>query len=317
MTRIGFIGIGLMGLPMCHRLLAAGYPLTVWNRSPDKCAPLVAAGATRATSPAALTGECAVVMLCVADTAAVEDVFRRADGVAAGLAPGKTLIDFSSIDPAATRELATATRAAGAHWLDAPVSGGVVGAEAGSLVIMAGGEAEALEPLRPLLAQLSQRVTHMGGSGAGQVTKICNQLIVAANAVLIAEAVALAERAGVDAGRLAPALAGGFADSKPFQLLAPRMSTRQFEPVQWRVRTLLKDLDMAGHLAARCGSPAPLAAQAAGLMRTHAAQGFLDQDLSSLITLFANATPGEPRPDTADGGQHGLHAGESAGPPDR
>lgn len=317
MTRIGFIGIGLMGLPMCRRLLAAGYPLTVWNRSPDKCAPLVAAGATLATSPAALTRECAVVMLCVADTAAVEDVFRHADGVAAGLAPGKTVIDFSSIDPAATRALALATRAAGANWLDAPVSGGVAGAEAGSLVIMAGGEAEALEPLRLLLAHLSQRVTHMGPSGAGQVTKICNQLIVAANAVLIAEAVALAERAGVDAGRLAPALAGGFADSRPFQLLAPRMSARRFEPVQWRVRTLLKDLDMAGQLAAQCGSPAPLAAQAAGLMRTHAAQGFLDQDLSSLINLFANAIPGEPRPDTADGGQRVRNAGEPVGPPDR
>lgn len=317
MTRIGFIGIGLMGLPMCRRLLAAGYPLTVWNRSPAKCAPLVAAGATLATSPAALTEACEVIMLCVTDTAAVEDVFRRADGIAAGLAPGKTLIDFSSIDPAATRALAAVTRAAGVHWLDTPVSGGVVGAEAGSLVIMAGGDAEALEALRPLLAPLSQRVTHMGGSGAGQVTKICNQLIVAANAVLIAEAVALAERAGVDAGRLAPALAGGFADSKPFQLLAPRMSARQFEPVQWHVRTLLKDLDMAGHLAARCGSPAPLAAQAAGLMRTHAAQGFLDQDLSSLINLFANATPGEPRPDTAEGGQRGINSGEPAGPPDR
>ncbi|MCC2637186.1 MAG: 2-hydroxy-3-oxopropionate reductase [Moraxellaceae bacterium] len=298
MTRIGFIGIGLMGLPMCRRLLAAGYPLTVWNRSPDKCAPLVAAGATQATSPAALARACEVIMVCVADTAAVEDVFGRAEGLATGLGPGKTVIDFSSIDPAVTRVLSGATRAAGAHWLDTPVSGGVVGAEAGSLVIMAGGEAEALDPLRPLLAHLSQRVTHMGASGAGQVTKICNQLIVAANAALIAEAVALAERAGVDARRLAPALAGGFADSKPFQLLAPRMSARQFEPVQWRVRTLLKDLDMAGALAAQCGSPAPLAAQAASLMRTHGAHGFLDQDLSTLIHLFTGAPAGDPRAGT-------------------
>lgn len=286
MPRIGFIGIGLMGLPMCRRLLAAGHPLTVWNRSPDKCAPLVAAGAALAASPAALTREADVIMTCLADTAAVEDVFQRADGIAAALAPGKTVVDFSSIAPAATRALAAAAQARGAAWVDAPVSGGVVGAEAGSLVIMAGGEATALEPLRPLLAALAQRVTHMGPSGAGQVTKVCNQLIVAANAVLIAEAVALAEKAGVDASRLAPALAGGFADSRPFQLLAPRMSARAFEPVQWRVRTLLKDLDMARTLAAESGSAVALASHAADLMRRHGDHGFLDQDLSTLIRHF-------------------------------
>lgn len=286
MPRIGFIGIGLMGLPMCRRLLAAGHPLTVWNRSPDKCAPLVAAGAALAASPAALTREADVIMTCLADTAAVEDVFQRADGIAAALAPGKTVVDFSSIAPAATRALAAAAQARGAAWVDAPVSGGVVGAEAGSLVIMAGGEATALEPLRPLLAALAQRVTHMGPSGAGQVTKVCNQLIVAANAVLIAEAVALAEKAGVDASRLAPALAGGFADSRPFQLLAPRMSARTFEPVQWRVRTLLKDLDMARTLAAESGSAVALASHAADLMRRHGDHGFLDQDLSTLIRHF-------------------------------
>lgn len=291
MTRIGFIGIGLMGLPMCRRLLAAGYPLTVWNRSPDKCAPLAAAGAVVAASPAALTAACDVIMTCVADTAALQDVVHRADGIAAGLGAGKTVVDFSSVAPAATRALAAAAQARGAAWVDAPVSGGVVGAEAGTLVIMAGGEAAALEPLRPLLAHLSQRVTHMGPSGAGQVTKVCNQLIVAANAVLIAEAVALAEKAGVDAGLLAPALAGGFADSRPFQLLVPRMSARAFLPVQWRVRTLLKDLDMAGQLATEAGSPAPLARHAAELMRAHGQQGYLDQDLSSLVRYFADAAP--------------------------
>ncbi|MES2919017.1 MAG: NAD(P)-dependent oxidoreductase [Pseudomonadota bacterium] len=288
MTRLGFIGVGLMGLPMCRRLLAAGYPLSVWNRSPGKCAPLVAAGARLAASPAALAGAADVIMTCVADTAAQEEVFAGADGLATGLRPGQVVVDFSSISPAATRTLAAAAQARGAHWIDAPVSGGVIGAEAGTLVIMAGGDAATLESLRPVLASLAQRVTHMGGSGAGQVTKVCNQLIVAANAVLIAEAVALAERAGVDASRLAPALAGGFADSRPFQLLAPRMSARAFEPVQWRVRTLLKDLDMATALAADSGSPAPLAAHAAELMREHGGHGCLDQDLSSLIRLFAD-----------------------------
>jgi 3-hydroxyisobutyrate dehydrogenase len=127
----------------------------------------------------------------------------------------------------------------------------------------------------------------MGPAGAGQVTKVCNQLIVAANAVLIAEAVALAEKSGVDAGRLAPALAGGFADSRPFQLLAPRMSARRFEPVQWRVRTLQKDLDTAVALARQAGAATPLAASAAQLLRLH---GHPDQDLSSIIRLFTEGS---------------------------
>ena len=287
MRKIGFAGIGLMGLPMCRRLLAAGHELVVWNRSADKCAALVAAGATQASSPAALAESADIIMLCVSDTAAVEELVRTENGILAGLSAGKIVVDFSSIAPATTRELAASLAQKNAHWVDAPVSGGVVGAEAGSLVIMAGGDAGIIDQLRPVLAALAQRVTHMGPNGAGQVTKICNQLIVAANAVLIAEAVALAEKSGVDAGKLAPALAGGFADSKPFQLLAPRMSARQFEPVQWRVKTLLKDLDMAVALSRQENTAVPLAAHAAELMREHGSSGALEQDLSSLITHFA------------------------------
>lgn len=289
MSRIGFSGIGLMGLPMCRRLLAAGHELVVWNRSADKCTALIAAGATQAASPAELAANSDIIMLCVSDTAAVNELVRKENGILAGLAANKIVVDFSSISPAATRELAAALAQKNAHWVDAPVSGGVVGAEAGSLVIMAGGDAGIIDSLRPVLATLSQRVTHMGPNGAGQVTKICNQLIVAANAVLIAEAVALAEKSGVDASKLAPALAGGFADSKPFQLLAPRMSVRQFEPVQWRVKTLLKDLDMAVALSQQENTAAPLAAHAAELMREHGASGALEKDLSSLITHFAGS----------------------------
>ncbi len=289
MQKIGFAGIGLMGLPMCRRLLAAGHSLQVWNRSPGKCAALQAEGASLAATPQALASHCDIIMLCLSDTTAVQDVVQREDGLLAGLSAGKVVVDFSSISPAATRELATAAAGKGTHWVDAPVSGGVVGAEAGTLVIMAGGDAGIIEGLQPLLGALSQRVTHMGPNGAGQVTKICNQLIVAANAVLVAEAVALAEKSGVDAGKLAPALAGGFADSKPFQLLVPRMSARQFEPVQWKVKTLLKDLDMAVSLSEQENARVPLARHAAGLMREHGASGALEKDLSSLITHFSDA----------------------------
>jgi len=288
MPRIGFIGIGLMGLPLCRRLLDAGFALSVWNRNAEKCAPLVQEGAQTAASPAGVAMASDIVFLCVSDTAAVAQVMFADQGVAAGLHAGQIVIDLSSIDPVATRDFAQRVQAQGAHWIDAPVSGGVVGAEAGTLVIMAGGDAAMVERVRPVLAPISQRVTHMGPNGAGQVTKICNQLIVAANAVLIAEAVALAEKAGVDATKLAPALAGGFADSRPLQLLAPRMSTRQFEPVQWRVQTLLKDLDMAVTLSRDAGSATPLAASAAQLLRLHGHQGHLADDLSSVITLFGS-----------------------------
>lgn len=286
MEKIGFIGIGLMGLPMCLRLLAAGHPLHVWNRSPDKLTPLLDAGAIAASTPADLAAACNIIMLCVSDTAAVEAVVHQQEGLLAGLSSGKTVIDFSSISPIATQQLASALQQKGAEWIDAPVSGGVVGAEAGTLVIMAGGNEAAINAIRPALAPLSQRVTFMGSHGAGQVTKLCNQLIVAANAVLIGEAIALAEKAGVDATKLAPALAGGFADSKPFQLLAPRMSTHQFEPVQWRVKTLLKDLDTAVNHATTLGLQTPVALQAAHRLRTHGDNGFSESDLSSLIELF-------------------------------
>ena len=286
-NRIGFVGLGLMGLPMTRRLLAAGHPVAVWNRSPDKCLPAVDAGATQAISLAALAQGADIVMTCLSDTAAVEQAVFGPDGIAAHGAPGKLLVDFSSIEPGATRLFAQQLHdACGMNWVDAPVSGGVAGAENGKLVIMAGGDQADVERIRPLLEPLSQRVTHMGAIGAGQVTKVCNQLIVAANAMLIAEAVSLAGKSGVDASLLAPALAGGFADSLPFQILAPRMAAGEFEPVQWKVATLLKDLDTAVKLAREADAGAPMAALADQLMRTFAAQGNAQRDLSSVVELY-------------------------------
>jgi 3-hydroxyisobutyrate dehydrogenase len=285
--RIGFIGIGLMGLPLCRRLLKAGLPLTVWNRNGVKCAPLVAAGAVQAASIAALVKSSDVIMLCVADTAAVEAVVFAPGGVAGAGSTGKILVDFSSIDPAATRDFAARLNTCcDMKWIDAPVSGGVRGAENGTLVIMAGGDVATIETIRPLLMPLSQRCTRMGPVGAGQVSKVCNQMIVATNALLIAETVALAEKAGVDATLLAPALAGGFADSLPFQILTPRMAAKTFEPVQWRVQTLLKDLNNATRLSQDLHSDIPLASHAEALMRQHADNGFAAKDLSTVIKLY-------------------------------
>ena len=288
---LGFVGIGLMGLPMCRRLLAAGYPLHVWNRSPDKCSELQALGAVIEHTPAALCAEVDLVMLCLADTAAVRSVVFDADGIAECAKPGQLLVDFSSLEPAATREMAAALESrTGMRWVDAPVSGGTPGAEAGTLAIMAGGREEDIERIRPVLAHLGQRLTRMGEVGAGQVTKVCNQMLVACNALVIAEVVALAERAGVDAALLAPALAGGFADSKPLQILAPQMADSQFEPIKWHVRTLLKDLDTAVKLAREQGGATPMSGLAAQLMRLHGSQGYLEQDPATLVRLFREAS---------------------------
>lgn len=287
LPRIAFAGIGLMGLPMTRRLLAAGFPLTVWNRTPDKCTPLLELGARRAETPAELCAEADILMLCLADTAVVREVVFGPGGVVEGARAGQVLVDFSSLEPAATREMAAELeRRTGVHWIDAPVSGGTPGAEAGTLAIMAGGREEDVERVRPVLAHLGQRLTRMGEVGAGQVTKVCNQMIVACNALVIAEVVALAEKAGVDASLLAPALAGGFADSRPLQILAPQMAESCFEPVKWHVRTLLKDLDTATRLSREEGSATPMSGLAAQLMRLHGSQGNLERDPATLIELY-------------------------------
>jgi len=284
---LAFAGIGLMGLPMTRRLLAAGYPLSVWNRSPDKCLPLLELGAQRAQTPAELCTDAGIVMLCLANTEVVREVVFGSGGIVEGARPGQLLVDFSSLEPAATRAMAAELeQRCGMRWVDAPVSGGTPGAEAGSLAIMAGGREEDVERARPILAHLGQRLTRMGDVGAGQVTKLCNQMIVACNTLVIAEVVALAERAGVDASLLAPALAGGFADSKPLQILAPQMASSQFEPIKWHVRTLLKDLDSAVKLSREIGSATPLSGLAAQLMRLHGSQGNLQRDPATLVQLY-------------------------------
>ncbi len=287
---LGFAGLGLMGERMVGRLLAAGSTVTVWNRSPDKLASLTSQGASAATSLAELTEASDVIMLCLADTAAVEAVVFGEEGIAKYGSRGKVLVDFSSIDPLATPELARRLEErCGMHWIDAPVSGGTQGAEQGSLVIMAGGDAALLDTLRPLLAPLCKRLTHMGPSGAGQMTKLCNQMVVANNALVIAEMVSLCRSAGVAVDKLPEALAGGFADSLPFQILVPQMAAHDFT-LKWKVATLAKDLAGAAAVAALKEQPVPMTLRGAELIADHAAAGFADQDLSTLIRMFEAAT---------------------------
>jgi len=286
--RLGFIGIGLMGKPMSLRLLAAGYALTVWNRSRDKLAPLTAKGAHAADSPAAVARAADVVMLCVTDQHAAEEVLFGAEGVAAGGTAGKLVVDFSSIAPAAARAFAERLeRECGMGLVDAPVSGGTVGAEQGTLAVMAGGRPEHIERARPIVAHLAQRFTRMGDAGAGQVTKLCNQVIVGCLFPVIAEAVRLAEAAGVDANALPQALKGGFADSLPLQVFGARMAARQFAPPLGAVSIMLKDLENAAAVAKDARVPLPMARTAAELYRLLVAQGRGAEEPSVLVDMLA------------------------------
>jgi len=246
--KLGFIGTGLMGAPMAARLLAAGHEVAVWNRSAAKLSPLLEKGAKNAGSPADVARACEILMMCVTDQKAVEEVLFAADGVA-GAGGAKLVVDFSSIAPASAQDFAARLRDKGIGFIDAPVSGGVSGAEKGTLVIMAGGIEEDIERVRPVVMHLAQRFTRMGGSGAGQATKLCNQVIVASLVCVLAEAVRVAEATGVDAKKLPEALKGGFADSLPLQIFGARMAARQFEPQLAAATIMLKDLTNAAKAA--------------------------------------------------------------------
>ncbi len=276
--KIAFLGMGLMGKRMAKRLLDAHFSVTVWNRTPSACDELYQYGANVLSLDEIASFD--VILLCLADDAAVESVFNQ---IKNQLRAGQIIVDFSSLSVHKTQFLAQQAQLKQVTWIDSPVSGGTTGAEQGTLIVFAGGHAQTIDQLTSIYQTVAQRVTHMGETGTGQATKICNQLIVAANSTLIAEAIALAKKAGVNAALLAPALKDGFADSKPFQILSPRMANHIFEPVQWKVQTLSKDLNNAIQLAAELNLNIPVAKQALNQLSTHANQGFANADLASLI----------------------------------
>jgi 3-hydroxyisobutyrate dehydrogenase len=284
---LGFIGLGLMGTAIAARLLGAGYPLTVWNRSPEKLAPAVAAGATAAPNPAAVARAADIVFVCVTDDAAVEHVMFGAGGVAEGGVPDKLIVDCSTIRPAASRELAKRLElAAGTRWIDAPVTGGKTGAEAGRLVIVAGGDEADIERVRPIMAAISQSFVRMGPQGAGLVTKLCNQVVNACNKVVLSEMLLLARGGGIDGARLPAVLKGGSADSMQLQREVPRMVERDFEKPHGTARTILKDLDIIREFAQLSDTPMPVTALVNELYRLHVARGNGERDSISIFDLL-------------------------------
>ena len=287
--RIGFIGTGLIGTPMVQRLLECGLSVSVWNRTIEKATPLVQFGATLAESPRALAEACDMVCLCLTNTAAVHDVVFGEQGIDAVLRRGQLLIDLSSIAPDSTRDMAfRLARECGAHWIDAPVSGGLPLARAGRLIVFAGGRAADIARATPVFDALAQRVTHMGGHGAGQLAKSCNQMIVACNLVAIAEMLAFATTSGIDATQLPAALAGGFADSLPLQIFGSRMAAGVDTPRIGGLGTFRKDIDQVVRLAGECGAYAPMATRAAEIMQEASRSDSIgaDPDVSRIIRLF-------------------------------
>lgn len=284
--RIGFIGLGALGGAIAKRLQEAGHGLYVWGRSTDKLAPWINAGAVATATPAALAAACDYVMVCVTDTSAVEDVVFGADGIAAGAHADSVLVDHSTIHPLATRNYAARLmRETRMHWVDAPVSGGVIAATLGRLVIMAGGEQAIVDRIRPLLACYGLRVTHMGANGAGQATKIANQMMIGGNVAVAAEALNYAANFGVAASRLPDALADGWADSAVLQHHARRMAAADYVN-EVNATIMAKDIDIACDLGRETVSPMPVTALVQQLYRQLIADGDADKGQSGLMWLY-------------------------------
>ena len=279
--KLGFIGLGIMGTPMAGHLRAAGHELFVTTR---RAAPqaLLDAGATACKTAADVARQADVIFLMVPDTPDVEKVLFGKDGVAEGLSAGKAVVDMSSISPMATKEFATRIAALGCDYLDAPVSGGEVGAKAASLTIMVGGTEAAFARVLPLLQLMGKNITHVGGVGDGQTTKVANQIIVALNIAAVSEALVFASKAGADPAKVRQALMGGFASSRILEVHGERMIKRTFNP-GFRIKLHQKDLNLALQGARELGVSLPQTAGAAQLMQAVAAQGGGELDHSALV----------------------------------
>ena len=280
--KVGFIGLGVMGRPMALHVQRAGHALHVWARRPESVAGLPA---TICATPAELGRQCEVVFTVITSSADVEAVALGAHGLIEGMAPGSVLVDCSTIAPDVARPIAARLGEKGIAMLDAPVSGGVQGAVDATLAIMAGGEADVLARVRPLLQCLGQRIVHIGPNGAGQVAKACNQMIMVAAIQAVAEAMRLAAAAGVDCARVKEALAGGSAASRVLDVMGERMVRRNFA-AGIEARLHHKDFGLVLEAARKCGMPVPLAAVVDQQLNVLMAQGWGADDTASLLRVL-------------------------------
>ncbi|MEO0824509.1 MAG: NAD(P)-dependent oxidoreductase [Cyanobacteria bacterium J06642_9] len=278
---VAFIGMGTMGAPMALNLLKAGYKVTVHNRTRDREIPLASAGANRADSPQAAAKQAAVIITCVSDSADVESVILDDRGVIHGATAGSIIVDMSTISPGTTRQIAATLAQRSIKMLDAPVSGGSEGAQKGTLSIMIGGDAADVEQVRPVLAAMGSTLTHVGGIGAGQVTKAINQVIAAGTYWAVAEGMALGLKAGLDMTKVVQAVGSGAAGSWGLTNRSGNMIDNHY-PLGFRVRLHRKDLNIALEAARELGVTLPMAAYVEQIETGLIAQGYGDEDLSAI-----------------------------------
>jgi len=284
--KIALIGAGAMGGAIGARLVATGTRLAVFDLDPVKLAPLVAAGATAAPSAADAAKDARAVILSLNAPHIVRAAVFGPDGVAQGAAPGTLIIDMSSIDPAATKALAADAAAMGLAWVDSPLSGGIPKAATGELTLMQGGASEDVAAAQAILAKVASNQTHMGPAGAGQTTKLINQVLCGLGFLAVAEATALAEAAGVDVEKIPQALRGGRADSAILQEYMPRFATRDYRRTG-RIDNMVKDLNGAADLARLTHTPMPLTALCAEIHRMLTSAGLGGEDQAALMEFFA------------------------------
>ena len=281
---IGFIGLGIMGKPMARNLLKAGYSLIVYNRSRAAADELSKEGAERAGSSKEVAERSDVVITMLPDSPDVELVYLGESGIFSGLKPATLLIDMSSISPVVARRLAAQAEAAGCSMIDAPVSGGEAGAIGATLSIMIGGTEAAVERAMPIFRALGKNIVHVGGPGAGQVTKAANQMVVGTTIAIVAEALVLAAKAGVDPGKVRQALLGGFAQSKILEAHGQKMLDRNFQP-GFRIRLHEKDMKIALATGSEYGVPLVVTGVVGQLMTAMKGLGKSELDHSALVNL--------------------------------
>jgi 2-hydroxy-3-oxopropionate reductase len=286
---VGFIGLGVMGRPMAKNLIKRGFSLVVHNRSRRAVDELAAAGATAADSPAAVARQSKRIITMLPDGPDVEQVLAGRDGVFAAIQPGTIIVDMSTIAPGTARRLAADALARGASMLDAPVSGGEIGAIEGTLSIMVGGGAASLDEVRPMLAAMGnpERITHIGESGAGQVCKACNQLVIGGTLAAVGEAFALARKVGVEPAKVRAALMGGFAASRVLEVHGDRLLQKNFKP-GFPARLYRKDLKIVLDTVNEARAPAPVTAVVQQLLTALLAQGKDELDYSALGTVLSD-----------------------------
>lgn len=284
---VGFIGLGAMGRPMALNLRKHDVSLVVHNRSQAAERTLVEAGASVATTPAAVASACQIIVTMLPDAPDVAAVLEGERGLLETLQPGTIVIDASTIAPDAARRFATLLAERGGHYLDAPVSGGEIGAIDGTLTFMVGGDGEALDRVRPLLAMMGKedRIVHVGPSGAGQVCKACNQLVIGGTMLAVAEAMALARKSGVDGAKVRQALLGGFAASRVLEVHGERMLTGNYKP-GFKARLYKKDLRIVAEALAAQGVAAPGAALVQQLVHAQLTAGGGEDDYSGVATVI-------------------------------